>query len=152
MLLSCCPKNSQDAAVLTALKVVQDTEKKHPHKEVQRPVPSSSTCLHHAAMRDEILFSKCAQVIKSREFVPIPPHTSFLLSAHGAAHICYCCYMSLNLHEFFFLLQFSSGPNLILVNQSLCPSESTCILIVKAMSFHKKSVKSANFLFFYLVS
>jgi hypothetical protein len=37
MLLSCCPKNSQDAAVLTALKAVQDAEKNHPHKDqVQR--------------------------------------------------------------------------------------------------------------------
>jgi hypothetical protein len=44
MLLYCCPKNSQDAAVLTALKAVQDTiltalkavqdaEKKSPHKD-----------------------------------------------------------------------------------------------------------------------
>jgi hypothetical protein len=32
MLLPCCPKNSQDAAVLTALKVVQDAEKNHPTK------------------------------------------------------------------------------------------------------------------------
>jgi hypothetical protein len=37
MLLSCCPKNSQDAVVLTALKAVQDTKKNHPHKDqVQR--------------------------------------------------------------------------------------------------------------------
>jgi hypothetical protein len=37
MLLSCCPKNSQDAAVLTALQAVQDAEKNHPHKDqVQR--------------------------------------------------------------------------------------------------------------------
>jgi hypothetical protein len=37
MLLSCCPKNSQDAAVLAALKAVQDAEKNHPHKDqVQR--------------------------------------------------------------------------------------------------------------------
>jgi hypothetical protein len=37
MLLSCCPKNSQDAAVLAALKAVQDAKKNHPHKEqVQR--------------------------------------------------------------------------------------------------------------------
>jgi hypothetical protein len=33
MLLSCCHKNSQDAAVLAALKVVQDAEKKHPYKD-----------------------------------------------------------------------------------------------------------------------
>jgi hypothetical protein len=40
ILLSCYPKNSQDAAVLAALKVVQDVEKKHPHKDqVQRPIP-----------------------------------------------------------------------------------------------------------------
>jgi hypothetical protein len=32
MLLSCCPKNSQDTAVLTALKAVQDAEKNHPTK------------------------------------------------------------------------------------------------------------------------
>jgi hypothetical protein len=37
MLLFCCPKNSQDAAVLAALKAVQDVEKNHPHKDqVQR--------------------------------------------------------------------------------------------------------------------
>jgi hypothetical protein len=37
MLLCCCPKNSQDAAVLAALKAVQDTEKNHPYKDqVQR--------------------------------------------------------------------------------------------------------------------
>jgi hypothetical protein len=37
MLLCCCPKNSQNAAVLAALKAVQDTEKNHPHKDqVQR--------------------------------------------------------------------------------------------------------------------
>jgi hypothetical protein len=40
MLLSCCPKNSQDAAVIAALKAVQDTEKNHPHKDqVQRLIP-----------------------------------------------------------------------------------------------------------------
>jgi hypothetical protein len=32
MLLSCCPKNNQDSAVLTALKAVQDAEKNHPTK------------------------------------------------------------------------------------------------------------------------
>jgi hypothetical protein len=112
-------------------------------------VPSSSTCLHHAAVRDEIL-----QVRAGHKVTGIcsysTTHLLFLLSAHGAAHICYCCYMSLNLCEFFFLLQFSSGPNLILVNQSLCPSQSTYILIVKAMRFHKKSVKLANFLFYFV--
>jgi hypothetical protein len=40
MLLSCCPKNSQDAVVLAALKAVQDAEKNHPHKDqVQRLIP-----------------------------------------------------------------------------------------------------------------
>jgi hypothetical protein len=40
MLLSCCPKNSQDVAVLAALKAVQDAEKNHPHKDqVQRLIP-----------------------------------------------------------------------------------------------------------------
>jgi hypothetical protein len=32
MLLSYCPKNSQDADVLTVLKAVQDAEKNHPIK------------------------------------------------------------------------------------------------------------------------
>jgi protein involved in temperature-dependent protein secretion len=36
MLLSCCPKNSQDAAVLAALKSVQDAEKNHPTKTKYR--------------------------------------------------------------------------------------------------------------------
>jgi hypothetical protein len=37
MLLSYCLKNSQDAAVLTALKASQDAKKNHPHKDqVQR--------------------------------------------------------------------------------------------------------------------
>jgi hypothetical protein len=40
MLLSCCAKNSQDAAVLATLKAVQDVEKNHPHKDqVQRLIP-----------------------------------------------------------------------------------------------------------------
>jgi hypothetical protein len=40
MLLSCCPKNSQYAAVLAALKAVQDAEKNRPHKDqVQRLIP-----------------------------------------------------------------------------------------------------------------
>jgi hypothetical protein len=40
MLLSCCPKNSQDATVLAALKAVQDAEKNHLHKDqVQRLIP-----------------------------------------------------------------------------------------------------------------
>jgi hypothetical protein len=52
MFMSCYPKNSQDAAVLAALKAVQDatvlaalkavqdTEKNHPHKDqVQRLIP-----------------------------------------------------------------------------------------------------------------
>jgi hypothetical protein len=40
MLLSCCIKNSQDAAVLAALKAVQDVEKNHPYKnQVQRLIP-----------------------------------------------------------------------------------------------------------------
>jgi hypothetical protein len=37
ILLSYCPKNSQDPAVLSALKAVQDAEKNHPHKDqIQR--------------------------------------------------------------------------------------------------------------------
>jgi hypothetical protein len=32
MLLSCCPKNSQDIVVLATLKTVQDAEKNHPIK------------------------------------------------------------------------------------------------------------------------
>jgi hypothetical protein len=33
----CCPKSSQDVAVLTALKAVQDAEENHSHKDqVQR--------------------------------------------------------------------------------------------------------------------
>jgi hypothetical protein len=40
MLLSFCPKNSQDADVLTALKAAQDAEKNHLHKDqVQRLIP-----------------------------------------------------------------------------------------------------------------
>jgi hypothetical protein len=40
MLLSCCPKNSQDAVVLTALKAVQDAEKNYPYKDqIQRLIP-----------------------------------------------------------------------------------------------------------------
>jgi hypothetical protein len=40
MLLSCCPKNSQDVVVLPALKAVQDAEKNHPHRnQVQRFIP-----------------------------------------------------------------------------------------------------------------
>jgi hypothetical protein len=40
MLLFCCPKNSQDADVITALKAVQNAEKNHPHKDqVQRLIP-----------------------------------------------------------------------------------------------------------------
>jgi hypothetical protein len=40
MLLSCCLKNSQDAAILAALKTVQDTEKNHTHKDqVQILIP-----------------------------------------------------------------------------------------------------------------
>jgi hypothetical protein len=40
MLLSCCPKNSQDVAVLPALKAVQDAEENHPHRnQVQRFIP-----------------------------------------------------------------------------------------------------------------
>jgi hypothetical protein len=42
MLLSCCPnKNSQDAVVLTALKAVQDAEKKSPPQR-----PSTKTYSH----------------------------------------------------------------------------------------------------------
>jgi hypothetical protein len=39
MLLSCCPKNSQDAVVLAALKAVQDAEKNYPTDQVQRLIP-----------------------------------------------------------------------------------------------------------------
>jgi hypothetical protein len=40
MLLPCYPKNSQDAAILAALKAVQDVKKNHPHKyQVQRLIP-----------------------------------------------------------------------------------------------------------------
>jgi hypothetical protein len=40
MLLFCCLKNSQNAAVLSDLKAVQDTEKNYPHKDqVQRLIP-----------------------------------------------------------------------------------------------------------------
>jgi hypothetical protein len=33
MLLPYCSKNNQYAAVLAALKAIQDAEKKHPHKD-----------------------------------------------------------------------------------------------------------------------
>jgi hypothetical protein len=40
MLLSYCPKKSQDAAELAALKAVQGAEKNYPHKDqVQRLIP-----------------------------------------------------------------------------------------------------------------
>jgi hypothetical protein len=40
MLLSYCIKNSQDAAILAALKAVQDAEKNHPYKnQVHRFIP-----------------------------------------------------------------------------------------------------------------
>jgi hypothetical protein len=42
MLLSYCPKNSQDAAVLAALKAVQDAEKKPPPQR-----PNTETYSHH---------------------------------------------------------------------------------------------------------
>jgi hypothetical protein len=46
MMLSCCPKNSQDADILPALKAVQDAEKKHPHKnQVKRLIPFNSYIL-----------------------------------------------------------------------------------------------------------
>jgi hypothetical protein len=55
MLLSCCPKNSQDAAVLTALKAVQDAEKNHPHKDqVQRLIPISVAPRHAATLGGRI--------------------------------------------------------------------------------------------------
>jgi hypothetical protein len=39
-MLSRCHKNSQDAAVLAALKAIQDAEKNHPNKDqVQRLIP-----------------------------------------------------------------------------------------------------------------
>jgi NADH:ubiquinone oxidoreductase subunit E len=41
MLLSCCPKNNQDAAVLTALKAVQDAEKNHLTKTKYKDLFSS---------------------------------------------------------------------------------------------------------------
>jgi hypothetical protein len=44
MLLSCCPKNSQDVDVLTALKAVQDVEKNHPPQR-----PSIKTYSHQFA-------------------------------------------------------------------------------------------------------
>jgi hypothetical protein len=44
MLLSCCPENSQDAAVLTALKAVQDAEKNHPPQK-----SSTETYSYHDA-------------------------------------------------------------------------------------------------------
>jgi NADH:ubiquinone oxidoreductase subunit E len=47
MMLSYYPKNSQDAAVLAALKAVQDTEKNHPHKDqVQKFIPITSHTKH----------------------------------------------------------------------------------------------------------
>jgi hypothetical protein len=47
MLLSCYPKNSQDVVVLAALKVVQDAEKNHPHKDqVQRLIPIRNNLLN----------------------------------------------------------------------------------------------------------
>jgi hypothetical protein len=49
MLLSCCPKNSQDAAILTALKAVQDAEKNHPHKD-----PSTKTYSHQRGHRSAV--------------------------------------------------------------------------------------------------
>jgi hypothetical protein len=45
MLLSCCPKNSQDAAVLAAIKAVQDTEKTTPTKTKYRDLFPSKTHL-----------------------------------------------------------------------------------------------------------
>jgi hypothetical protein len=48
MQLSYCTKNSQDADVLTALKMVQNTEKNHPHKDqVQRLIPITDEVNYH---------------------------------------------------------------------------------------------------------
>jgi hypothetical protein len=55
MLLSCCPKNSQDAVVLAALKAVQDAEKNYPHKDqVQRLIPIIGGGLRHDAPHHSI--------------------------------------------------------------------------------------------------
>jgi hypothetical protein len=60
MLLSCCPKDSQDAAVLSALKAVQDAKKNHPHKDqVQRLIPIT---------------------LNNSDKCNLPPYTIFLLS------------------------------------------------------------------------
>jgi hypothetical protein len=63
MLLFCCPKNSQDVVVLSALKAVQDAKKNHLHKyQVQRLIliilPLSLVCrlvgnLDHPGLRAE---------------------------------------------------------------------------------------------------
>jgi hypothetical protein len=57
MLLSCCPKNSQDVVILAALKAVQDAEKNHPaHKyQVQRLIPITFHALQQALTTAPVL-------------------------------------------------------------------------------------------------
>jgi hypothetical protein len=74
ILLSCCPKNSQDAAVLTALKAVQDAEKNHPHKnQVQRLIPITGVVYSLSAPRYRLSSGRCRHAAASC-------HASFPLS------------------------------------------------------------------------
>jgi 23S rRNA G2069 N7-methylase RlmK/C1962 C5-methylase RlmI len=79
MLMSCCPKNSQDAVVLAALKTVQDAEKNHLHKDqVQRLIPIIVDIFADAA----VIASSAASVEKYRQEI------QFLVSkVNGINHI-----------------------------------------------------------------
>jgi hypothetical protein len=69
MLLSCCPKNSKDVAVLAALKAVQDAEKNHLHKDqVQRLISITEAYPDYAL--DMGLITK-SQYNKINKIVPI---------------------------------------------------------------------------------
>jgi hypothetical protein len=58
MLFSCCPKNSQYAVVLTALKAVQDDKKNQPHKDQYKELFSSS---RYVKLKGEVIWKQGRQ-------------------------------------------------------------------------------------------
>jgi hypothetical protein len=70
MLLSCCPKNSQDAVVITTLKAVQDAEKNHPTKTKYKDLfPSAARCVQDTEWWQEQFMAFLTRAVANPAFL-----------------------------------------------------------------------------------
>jgi hypothetical protein len=131
----------------------------HLHQIRVAIMASSPSCLHghlldpanvqSAPSASREIRSACVWVL--RRTMPSIGCLGYTNWAIGLLHVhCWLLHIIL----FFWLPPRNLGwfwPSAFLVNQSICPSKSTYILIIKAMRVHKIMSKSANCLFYFIL-